>query len=128
MKALCRALALSLSMGVLGAGVVLAQDGAGPPARATDPSEDRAASFRAVEGGVSEDVPGGALLVGAYGTVLVLLLGYVLWLGTLQAGASREVARLAAALEKGKARPRASSDAEASAPAEPTKGDSGGGT
>ena len=78
---------------------VLAQAG-DEPAPATDPSEDRAASFRVVDGAVSEDVPGGALLVGAYGAVLVLLLGYVLWLGSLQAGSNKEIARLGAALEK----------------------------
>lgn len=98
MTRLGRALIFTLLLGVATPAGLSAQDG--EPAPATDPSEDRAASFRAVDGAVSEDVPGGALLVGAYGAVLVLLLGYVLWLGSLQAGANREITRLAAALEK----------------------------
>lgn len=93
--------ALLFSMFLVTAGPtnVFAQAGESELAPPTDPSEDRAASFRVVDGAVSEDVPGGALLVGAYGTVLVLLLGYVLWLGSLQAGANREIARLRTALE-----------------------------
>lgn len=72
--------------------VAEAQDGS--------PAEDRAAAFRAVEGAEVESVDGGALMVAAYGTILVLLLGYVLYLARLQAGTSAEVARLAAALKK----------------------------
>jgi hypothetical protein len=49
---------------------------------------------------VTEDVPGGALLVGAYGAALTLMLAYVLWLGALQAGANREIARLKKIVEK----------------------------
>jgi len=89
MKKLSFALAL-----VLVALPALAQDA--EPA----PAGDRATSFVAVDGAVTEDVPGGALLVGAYGAALVLMLGYVLWLGSLQAGANREIARLKKIVEK----------------------------
>ena len=125
MTRLGRALIFSVLLGVATPASILAQEA--EPAPATDPSEDRAASFRTVDGAVSEDVPGGALLVGAYGAVLVLLLGYVLWLGSLQSGANREISRLAAALEKnrkksgdaggkaGKAEPEKSAAAEQAA-------------
>jgi hypothetical protein len=89
MKRCLVSLALALA---LSAGVAHAQDGS--------PAEDRAAAFRAVEGAEVESVDGGALMVAAYGTILVLLLGYVLYLARLQAGTSAEVARLAAALKK----------------------------
>ncbi|MDQ3033337.1 MAG: hypothetical protein M3Y87_13035 [Myxococcota bacterium] len=74
------------------------------PVRAQDPSADdptasRSTTFQAVEGPTTEDVPGGPLLVGAYGTILVLLLGYVMWLGRLQSVTTRDVARLRRALE-----------------------------
>lgn len=57
-------------------------------------AESRSATFQAVTGAVGEDVPGGPLLVAAYGAVLVLVLGYVLYLGSLTAGASRDLERL----------------------------------
>lgn len=56
---------------------------------------DRAASFEAVEAGAhTEQVPGGALLVAAYATVWILVLGYVVSLGFRQASTSRELGRL----------------------------------
>ncbi len=42
-----------------------------------DVDESRATSFQAVEGAQREDVPGGPLLIGAYGVTLLLLVGYV---------------------------------------------------
>ena len=74
--------------------------GAAPDARAQqdagvlDPAQDRATEFVAVDGAVAEDVPGGPLLVGAYGLVLLVVLGYVLRLGFLQAGTARDLDRL----------------------------------
>ncbi len=64
-----------------------------------DAAESRSATFQAVSGAQQEDVPGGPLLVAAYGAVLVLVLGYVLYLGSLTAGASRDLERLEKALE-----------------------------
>jgi hypothetical protein len=64
------------------------------------PAEGRSTEFRAVEGSEAEDVDGGALMVAAYGAILVLLLGYVLYLARLQAGTTAELARLKAAVEK----------------------------
>lgn len=67
-------------------------------ADARDAAESRSATFQAVSGAVGEDVPGGPLLVAAYGAVLVLVLGYVLYLGSLTAGASRDLERLESAI------------------------------
>jgi len=64
-----------------------------------DAAESRSATFQAVSGGQGEDVPGGPLLVAAYGAVLALVLGYVLYLGRLTAGASRDLDRLENALK-----------------------------
>lgn len=96
MKNAVRALCLSLALVAAPAVIATAQD----PAPATDPSEDRSATFRAVDGAASESVPGGPLLVGAYGAALALLVLYVVWLGMLQRGATREIARLEGAMEK----------------------------
>lgn len=95
-----RALALAsvLFAGFAPAGIALAQDGGGG-GRET-PAESRATAFQAVQGPTTEDVPGGPLLIGAYGTILVLLLGYVGWLARLQSTTARDLDRLQKALEK----------------------------
>jgi len=59
-----------------------------------DPAEDRAATFQRVEGPVTEDVPGGPLLIGAYGIIWLLIMLYVLRIGLLQARTARDVTRL----------------------------------
>ena len=65
---------------------------------AEDPAASRSATFQAVEGPTTEDVPGGPLLVGAYGVVMVLLVGYVMWLARLQSVTTRDIDRLRKAL------------------------------
>jgi hypothetical protein len=75
-----------------------AQDGGG--AASDDPAEARSATFQAVEGAVQEDIPGGPLLVGAYGVILALVLGYVLHLARLQSQTTRDLARLRTAVER----------------------------
>jgi hypothetical protein len=55
---------------------------------------DRATSFQAVSGAVHEDVPGGTLLVAAYGVVLAVLVLYVVYLTMMQQGARKDLARL----------------------------------
>ena len=60
---------------------------------------DRATSFQAVSGSAHEDVPGGTLLVAAYAVVLALLVVYVVYVATMQASASKELARLEKLLE-----------------------------
>ena len=62
----------------------VAQEAAPSPAASaqasadTDAQQDRAASFRTVDGAQAEDVPGGLMLVGAYGLVALLLLIFLL--------------------------------------------------
>jgi hypothetical protein len=65
-----------------------------------DPAESRSATFQAVQGNVKEDVPGGPLLLGAYGTILVVLCAYVARLGLLQRKNGEELERLARAVER----------------------------
>ena len=67
---------------------------------AQDAAEERSQSFQAVKGAVKEDVPGGPLLVYAYGLILLLLVAYLIRLALLQQRSEREVARLAQLLGK----------------------------
>jgi hypothetical protein len=69
-------------------------------AHAQDAAEERSTSFQAVKGAVKEDVPGGPLLVWAYGLILVLLVAYLIRLALLQQRSERELARLAQTLGK----------------------------
>jgi len=73
-----------------------------------DPFMGRSTSFQAVEGPTREDIAGGPLLVAAYGVILVLLLAYVAWIARLEDGASRELSRLRAAVERAGKKPEAS--------------------
>ena len=59
-----------------------------------DPGTDRATEFRAVQGAVREDVPGGPLLVAAYGVAWTVVLLYVLRLGLLHTGLRKDIDRL----------------------------------
>lgn len=108
-----RLLALTAFTLVLGAHALafapqVSADDVEPP-RATTVAESRATEFRAVSGGQGEDVPGGGLLIAAYATVLVIVLGYVVYLGRLTAGTNRDLDRLQAAIDKKK--PEAAKDA-----------------
>jgi len=99
MRKLIRSLAALALAGLLGLATPLAsmaqeEQPEQPEGEQVDPSEERATAFRAVEGPVTEDVPGGTLLVVAYGIVWTLLLLYVFRLGAIQSGLGREVDRL----------------------------------
>jgi hypothetical protein len=59
-----------------------------------DPASERSTEFVAVEGPQAESVPGGVLMVSAYGVAWLFLLLYVLRLGRLSARAQADVARL----------------------------------
>jgi CcmD family protein len=86
---------------ILGAWLLLAGAGAAAgTARAQDAAEERAQSFQAVEGAVQEDVPGGPLLVAAYGAIWVLLLLYVIRLVRMQQRAQSDLQRLEQALAR----------------------------
>lgn len=97
-----RALGLAAALAFAVAVPAAAQHGEAPESAA----ESRSAAFQAVTGPTTEDVSGVALLFGAYGTVLALMLGYVLWIARLQATNTRELERLRAAIaaaDKGRA-------------------------
>jgi hypothetical protein len=64
-----------------------------------DAAESRSAAFQAVEGASAEQVPGGPLLIAAYGVILVLLVAYVARLGSLHTKNQVELERLTRALE-----------------------------
>lgn len=78
------------------AGVALAQDAA------QDAAEERAQSFRAVQGAVKEDVPGGPLLVAAYAVVWGFVLLFVIRVVRQQQQSQRDLARLEGQLAKAK--------------------------
>ena len=81
---------VSVALPLLFATVAVAQDAA----------EERSQSFQAVQGAVKEDVPGGPLLVWAYGLILLLLVSYMVRIALLQQRSDRELARLAEQLGK----------------------------
>jgi CcmD family protein len=87
---------------VLAAALLLGAAAAVPaPALAQDAAEERSQSFRAVEGAVKEDVPGGPLLVAAYAAIWLVVLAYVFRLVRLQQRAQSDVARLERLLAQG---------------------------
>lgn len=94
MRALCSSLLFALVLGVSAAwsGLALAQD---------DPTEaqadDRASAFRSVSGPQVDNVPGGTLLIAAYGVAWVLVLGYLWRLGSLHTANAKELERLKSA-------------------------------
>lgn len=90
MRALVLAIVLGASVASF-AGLASAQEEAEPAA------EDRASAFRAVSGPQVDRVPGGKLLIGAYGVAWVLMLGYLWRLGSLHAANAKELERLKAA-------------------------------
>jgi CcmD family protein len=63
-------------------------------AQAQQAAQERAQSFRAVEGAVKEDVAGGPLLLMAYGAIWVLLLLYLFRLVRQQQRAEGDLQRL----------------------------------
>lgn len=80
--------------GVVGASALVVLGAVTAPVFAQDAAEERAQSFQAVEGAVKEDVPGGPLLVIAYGVIWALVLLYVIRLVRLQQRAQSDVQRL----------------------------------
>lgn len=93
MKLSIRSLVLAVALSL--PGVAAAQG-----AEAGDSPDDRATAFRAVTGAEQEQVPGGALLVGAYGLVFGLTLLYVIRLAALARGTDARIARLEGRLEE----------------------------
>lgn len=63
---------------------------------AEDAAEERATQFVGVRGAEAESVPGGALMLGAYAIVWVLLFLFLLRLRSLQRQTAEELERLSA--------------------------------
>jgi CcmD family protein len=63
-------------------------------------AEERSTAFRAVTGPETEDVPGGALLIGAYLAIWALTLGYLFRLGRIARGIESDVADLRETLKR----------------------------
>ncbi len=59
-----------------------------------DAESDRAQAFRAMTGPATEDVPGGVLLIGAYGLVWLFVLMLVLRIGSVGRKVTRDLTRL----------------------------------
>lgn len=91
-------------LGLLLAALVTLAPAALALAQDDDPGQSRAATFEAAQGARTEEIPGGALMVGAYGVVWILVLGYVVWLGFKQSGTARELERLRQDLDTARAR------------------------
>lgn len=71
-----------------------------PEPAPTDDALGRSTEFRAMTGPATESVPGGTLLVAAYGVVWLLLFGYALRLGAMSRETRERLAALEKALEK----------------------------
>jgi hypothetical protein len=93
-------LAWPLRRALLCAGLLSCLLQASSGASAQEAAEDRSQSFRPIEGAVKEDVPGGPLLVAAYGSLWLFLLGYGFRLIRLQGRAEADVQRLERALAR----------------------------
>ncbi len=88
-----------LLVGTLFAAPVRAEEPSGTPDTSasgdqTDAAEERATAFQGVRGPEAESVPGGALLLGAYAVVWVLLFLYLMRMRRLQRHTAEELERL----------------------------------
>jgi len=81
----------------------------------SDDPDGRATSFQSVTGPTTEDVPGGALLIGAYAVAWILVLAYVGRLALASAKTDRDIARVEKALAAAAKRPSGGAGAEADA-------------
>jgi hypothetical protein len=96
-----------MTLRALAFALVLSASAAASAQSVGDAPEDRATAFRAVSGAEAESVPGGALLVGAYGLVWTFTLLYVLRLGGLSRRTAQEITRLERAVAEAERRDRA---------------------
>ncbi|MEM6954688.1 MAG: hypothetical protein AAF411_19860 [Myxococcota bacterium] len=99
MSAFARPLALACVLTFGAFGTSFAQEAETPSAADADgTSDERASAFRAVSGPEIDRVPGGALLVGAYGAAFVLLVLFVWRIGRVNRLARQELESLRASL------------------------------
>lgn len=69
-----------------------------------DAAEERAMTFEAAEGAQTENIPGGGLLIAAYGIVWLFVLGYVVSIGYRQSQTRADIERLRRDLASAKKR------------------------
>ncbi|MGE0789125.1 MAG: hypothetical protein AB7S26_25860 [Sandaracinaceae bacterium] len=81
------ACAFLIATASLGVSTAFAQDD-------EDPGASRSTEFEAATGPNTENIPGGALMVGAYGAILALLIAYVVSIGFRQSQTGKEIASL----------------------------------
>lgn len=93
MRALVLAVMIGASVAAFGSQVAAQEEGE----QTEQAAEDRASAFRAVSGPQVDRVPGGKLLIAAYGVAWVLVLAYLWRLGKLHAANASELERLKAA-------------------------------
>jgi len=95
MKALLRGGALAFALWALPGAAAMAQEDAPAAEEAAESAaEERSMAFEASEGAQTENIPGGGLMIAAYGVVWLLVLGYVVSLGYRQARTSDDIERL----------------------------------
>lgn len=99
MRALTAALLLVTTM-LITPGLLAQDEALKPPSSAgeqiEDPADERAAQFVGVRGPDAEQVSGGALLLGAYAVVWLLLFVFLLRMRGLQRQTANELQRLSA--------------------------------
>ena len=96
MRDLARPLLLALGLTLVSSMGAMAQ----PPAQEgqEEPENSRAAQFRAVQGADAEEVPGGTLMVAAYGVMWFFVAAYVGRLGLLRDRNTRRLMELEKAM------------------------------
>jgi len=97
-------LALALGLAIAAVGFVVAAVGprvAAAQDAGTDSGDDRASAFRAVEGGDAEQVPGGTLLLSAYGVMWLFVFAYIFRMQRMHSATQAEISRLARILDTG---------------------------
>jgi len=114
LKARVRCLAFSaifLCIALPLGGLVQAQ-GADSATGGESAADARASSFRAVEGSDAEQVPGGSLLIGAYGVMWLFVFGYVWRLQKIHGQTREDIRRLELALAGAEQSGKAGGDSE----------------
>ncbi|MBX3271393.1 MAG: CcmD family protein [Sandaracinaceae bacterium] len=78
--------------------------------------EERAMTMEAATGAQTENIPGGMLMVVAYGVVWALVFGYVGWLGMRQSKLAGDLARLSDDIARASSKAASKAEPEAAGP------------
>ena len=107
-----KALAAFALLMILGASSAVVAQRRDAGAGASEDPDGRATSFQAVTGPTREDVPGGTLLIAAYGVAWLLVIAYVGRLALASSRTASDLARLERALGKAAPEPKQVSKGE----------------